>query len=57
MTSNNNTVSFQILRAGSIAISVTSEGYSALFPADVDRQPPLQRGLMSFQLNNKLHKD
>ena len=52
MTSNNNTVSFQILRAGSIAISVTSEGYSALFPADVDRQPPLQRVLMNFQLEN-----
>ena len=57
MTSNNKTVSFQIVRANSIAISVTSEGNSALFPADVDRQPPLQRGLMIFQLNNKSHKD
>ena len=42
------------LWAGNIAaISMTSEGNnSALLPADVDRPPPLQRGLMNFQLQN-----
>ena len=34
------------------AISMTSEGNSALLPADVDRPLPLQRGLMNFQLQN-----
>ena len=33
--------------------SMTSEGNSALLPANVDWRPPLQRGLMNFQLNNK----
>ena len=36
---------------------MTSEGNSALLPANVDRRPPLQRGLMNFQLYNKLLKD
>ena len=31
---------------------MTSEGNSALLPANVDRRPPLQRGLMNFQLYN-----
>ena len=29
---------------------MTSEGHSALLPANVDRRPLLQRGLMNFQL-------
>ena len=36
---------------------MTSEGNSALLPANVDRRPPLQRGLMNFQLSNKSLKD
>ena len=57
MTSNNETVSRQNLCAGHIARSMTSEGKSALLPANVDRRPPLQRGLMNFQLQNfQLHK-
>ena len=41
---------------------MTSEGNRALLPANVDRRPPLQRGLMNFQLQkfqlyNKLLKD
>ena len=41
---------------------MTSEGNSALLPANVDRRPPLQQGLMNFQLQNfqlfnKSHKD
>ena len=31
---------------------MTSVGNGALLPADVDRPPPLQRGLMNFQLQN-----
>ena len=50
MTSNNVTVSRQNLRAGNTAKSMTSEGDSALLPTNVDRRPPLQRGLMNFQL-------
>ena len=42
ITSNNETVSRQNLCAGHIARSVTSEGNSALLPANVDRRPPLQ---------------
>ena len=34
-----------------------SSVHSALLPANVDRRPPLQRGLMNFQLYNKLLKD
>ena len=35
------------------AKSMTSVGNSALLPANVDRQPPLQRGLIiNFQLQN-----
>ena len=50
MTSNNETDSRQNLLAGNIAKSMTSEDNSALLPANVDRQPPLQRGLMNFQI-------
>ena len=50
MTSNNETVFRQNLWAGNIAKSMTSEGHSALLPANVDRWPLLQRGLMNFQL-------
>ena len=62
MTSNDETVSRQNLWAGNIAKSMTSEGHSALLPANVDRQPLLQQGLMSFQLQffqlyNKTLKD
>ena len=32
--------------------SMTSQSNSALLSANVDRQPPLQRGLMNFQLSN-----
>ena len=52
MTSNNETVSRQNLWADNIAKSIASEGNSALLLAHVDRRPPLQRGLMNFQLEN-----
>ena len=42
------TVSRQNLWSGNIAKSMTSEGNSALFPANVDRRSPLQRGLLNF---------
>ena len=32
---------------------MTSEGKTALLPANVDQRPPLQRGLMNFQLYKK----
>ena len=48
MKSNDETVSRQNLRAGNIAKSMTSEGNSAMFLANVDRRPPLQRGLLNF---------
>ena len=52
MTSNNETVSRHNLWAGNIAKSMTSEGKSALLPANVDARPPPQRGLMnsSFEI-------
>ena len=52
MTSNNENVSRRNLRAVNSAKSMTSdqEGKVALLPANVDRRPPLQRGLMNFQL-------
>ena len=50
MTSNIEDVSRQNLWAGNIAKSMTSEGNSALLPVNVDQRPPLQRGLMNFQL-------
>ena len=52
MTSNNETVSRQNLWAGNIAKSMTSESNATLLAANVDRQPPLQRGVMNFQLEN-----
>ena len=52
MTSDDETVSRQNLSAGNIAKSMTSESDGALLPANVDRQPPLQRVLMNFQLQN-----
>ena len=52
----NETVSRQNLWVGDIAKSMTSEGNSALLPANVDQRPPLQRGLMNFQLQNFLVK-
>ena len=36
---------------------MTSEGNSTLLPANVDQQPPLQRGFMNFQLYNKSLED
>ena len=50
MTSNNENVSRRNLRAVNSAKSMTSEGNIALLPANVDPRPPLQRGLMNFQL-------
>ena len=38
---------------GNIARSMTSERNSALLCVNVDRRPPLQRGLMNFQLYNE----
>ena len=52
MTSNNETVFSQNIWAGNIAKSMTSGGNSALLPANVGGQPPLQRGLMNFQVQN-----
>ena len=40
------------LFSANIATSLTSESNSALLPLNVDRRPPLQRGLMNFQLQN-----
>ena len=36
---------------------MTSEGNSALLPANVDRRPLLQRGLMTFQPYNESLED
>ena len=44
------TVSRKNRWASNTAKSMTSEGNSALLPAIVDRRPPLQTGLMNFQL-------
>ena len=33
---------------------MTSEDNSALFPANVDRQPPLQRGLINLRIIRRL---
>ena len=52
ITSNNETVSCQNMCASNMAKSMTSEGNSALLPANVDQRPPFQRGLMNFQLQN-----
>ena len=52
MTSHNETVSLQNLRAGSSVKSMTSQGNSAVLPANVDRRPSLQQGLMNFQFQN-----
>ena len=41
MTSSNKTVSRQKSLSGQHAKSMTSEGNSALLPANVDRRPPL----------------
>lgn len=38
---------------GNIARSMTLERNSALLRANVDRPPPLQRGLMNFQPYNE----
>ena len=40
----------QIFERETLQKSMTSEGNSALLPANVDRRPPLQRGLMNFRL-------
>ena len=56
-TSNNETVSRQNLWAGNIAKSVTLEGNNVLLPANVDRRPLQQRGLINFHLYNKSLKD
>ena len=57
MISINETVSRQNLWVGNVAKSMTSEGNSALLPANVDLRPPLQQGLINFQLYNKSLKD
>ena len=47
--SNNETLSRQNLQVGITAKSMTpSEGNSVLLPTNVDRRPPLLRGLMNF---------
>ena len=57
MTSDNETVSAKISKVGNITKCMTSECNSGLSFANADRQPPLQRGLMNFQLYNKSLKD
>ena len=54
ITSNNETLSHshQKFWPGNIAKSRTSEGNRAMLLANVDRRPPLQGGLMNFQLQN-----
>ena len=42
----------KLFPTGNIAKSMTSEGNSALLSANVDQLPPLQRGVMTFQLWN-----
>lgn len=42
----------KLFPAGNVAKSVTSEGNCALLLATVDQLPPLQRGVMTFQLQN-----
>ena len=44
MTSNNETL------ARALQKSMTSEGNRKLLTANVDLRPPLQRGVMNFQL-------
>ena len=51
-TRNNETASWQNVWADNIAKSMMSEGNSVLQPTNVDWQPPLQRGLMNFKLQN-----
>ena len=58
MTSNNKTVSRQkSLSRGNSAKSMTSEGNSALLPANVDRRPPLPLNVFLFVLYNKSLND
>ena len=54
MTSINESVSLQNLASerATLQQSMTSEGNSALLPANVDRRRPQQRGLMNFKLHN-----
>ena len=47
LTSNNESVWFQISKQAALQISFTSEGNSALLPAN-DQQLTFQRGLMNF---------
>ena len=47
----------QIFERETLQKSMTSEGNCALLPANVDRRPPLQRGLMNFRLCNKSLED
>ena len=42
----------KLFPTGNIAKSMTSEGNSVLLSANVDQLPPLQRGVMTFQLWN-----
>ena len=42
----------KLFPTGNIAKSMTSEGNSALLPANVDQLPLLQRDVMTFQLRN-----
>ena len=55
MTSNNKTFSHQSLWAGNSAKSMTSEGNSAVLPANVDCRPPLH--IFLFVLFNKSLSD
>ena len=54
MTSNNETVSCQNLLPGNIAKSVTSDGNSALLPANVDRRRPFREisSISSFKISS-----
>ena len=55
MTSNNETVPAEISVQEilqTLLDSMTSAGNSAPLPANIDRRPPLQRGLMNFLLQN-----
>ena len=51
--SNNETLSRQNLQVGITAKSMTpSEGNSILLPMNVDRRPPLLRGLTNFKISS-----
>ena len=50
VTAHNELIPARINERATLQHFLTSEGNSALLPANVDRRRPLERGLMNFQL-------